>query len=122
MRTTFFYLRNSANCPVVCFALQHDRGSDTLSYQVSTWNPVDVYNKHLARKVAEAKLNAKPFTVKVSKDANPHELHLVMVQDLLTNHKKTSSCPRRTELMATEWVKNAMKACSSPVVECKMSA
>lgn len=77
----FFYLRNEERTPVACVASVAD--SDTVHrYAVSTWNPLDHYNRELARALAFYRLHTQPSHVSgLTPETNIHEVIVCAIAD-----------------------------------------
>lgn len=62
MDTLFTFIRNHNKKPVGCIAYQIDLVNGKLEYEMSAHNPIDHYNRNLAKSIAEGRLNKHPRT------------------------------------------------------------
>lgn len=90
----FFYLRDEARMPVACVASVAD--TDTIvRYAVATHNPLDHYNRELARALAFYRLHTQPCHVSgITPDTNVHETIVCAIAD-------DTKMPTRTRAAAT---------------------
>ena len=109
-KTRIFYLRDKTNFPVACVAstvVDTQVGEETqpqLHYGVSTHNPLDVYNKALARKMATIRLNSQSLPAKFGgvvacPDAKQAK------ETLLKAIKENTSVAQRARDAAKLWLK-----------------
>lgn len=99
-QTRFMFLRNENNQPVGCLALQYDRDTGNVRYQVSTLNPHDRFNRDVGRKIAEGRLLSKGLDVKTAPELNFHAVCKTVLQDM----EVRKSLPTRTVKAASSWL------------------
>lgn len=102
MSHRIMFLRNPSNGhPVGCVAIKVNRASKTASYQLSVLNPMDVFERSVARQIAIGRLVEKPLSVKISADASMHDIsHAVMV-----DIAHFADVPSRAVKAARTWIK-----------------
>lgn len=96
----YFYLRDEKNFPIGCIAMDLDFG--TISYGLSVLNPVDKFNRRLAKTIATGrmKFNEKPtmhFGGKVS-------MHMV-TKSVMESISRDATSPARARKAARNWLR-----------------
>jgi hypothetical protein len=95
-----FYLRDRTGLPVTCVVSGMKLSG--IVFAVSTYNPIDVFSKRIAREVATGRL---------AKEGGEHlcagnNVKQRLVRQIAVNDK----LPTRTRLAAKLWLKNAEKS------------
>jgi len=98
-QTRFMYLRDNNNQPVGCLAVQYDKDSGSTSYQVSTLNPHDRFDRARGRTIAEARLAKRPKSLTVQAKTL-HEVYRAVLENL----KADKEFPLRTVEAAKAWL------------------
>lgn len=70
-RTRFNFIRNRRGTPIGCLAYKVNREEGTFTYNVSTHNPKDEFDRKTARFVAEGRMNKHPRKIEFSTAAQP---------------------------------------------------
>ena len=96
------FLRDNKGQPVGCLAIQLTRGRKSAKYQVSTLNPIDKFDRGLARQIALGRLVENSFTVALNGAADVHKISTVVMQHLSYN----KSVPARAARAARRWLNN----------------
>lgn len=63
MKIRFMFLRDKRNVPVGCLAITVSSNMKEINYQYSVLNPVDGFNRSLARELAAGRLVTKPIVI-----------------------------------------------------------
>ena len=100
------YLRNEHGFPVACISMVFDRKNSQVSYGYSTLNPVDKFNRGVARHLSLGRLTDMPSTLSIPSNSNAHEISTNVVQHLVKLSKNTT-VPTRTIKAAKRWLKMA---------------
>lgn len=103
MATKFriMFLRDSKNQPVGCVAIGLTRSQKNIKYQVSVLNPIDQFDRSLARQIALGRLVESPFTVALTGDVDMHQISLAVMRDL----KDNDNVPARANRAARRWLR-----------------
>lgn len=102
MSTRIMYLRDATSRPVGCVAIQLDSfSSDHVDYQLSVLNPHDNFDRALARKIAEGRLELHPMSVKLSKPLNMHTIS----EAVMTAIAGDKNAPSRARRAADRWLR-----------------
>lgn len=110
------FLRRENNHPIGCLAM-HLNGDGEVSYQVSTLNPVDSFNRKLARQLALGRLLEFPITIS-TKGRSVHDITKDVLRDLI----KDKSFPSRTRSAATRWLNSSKRTiCDNDCANCSCS-
>ena len=97
------FLRGSNNHPVGCIAMR--LGGNSVAYQVSTLNPVDKFNRRVARQLALGRLLESPFLIQANA-SNIHETVRSVMQDISRN----KSVSNRARICAARWINSAKQS------------
>ena len=97
------FIRDNSNHPVGCLAMKI--GSHSLQYQVSTLNPVDRFNRPVARQLALGRLMEKPIEIAIG-ETNIHDTVRLVMQHISNNN----TVPNRTRKAAVVWIKSGKLA------------
>ncbi len=99
------YLRDRSANPVGCIAiklLNHGELNRCLiMYQTSVLNPLDRFDRPLARQLALGRMVEKPLTVRVPADPSMHEVTSAVMRDIASD----SGQPTRARLAARRWLR-----------------
>jgi hypothetical protein len=90
------FLRDSHNFPVGCVAMV-TRGN-VVSYQVSTLNPNDCFDRKTARQLAIGRLVESPFALDIS-NSNIHYTTRMIMNHIANNLE----LPKRSRTAARRW-------------------
>lgn len=100
MNRRVMFLRSVDDKPVGCVVINVDRHLKRIEYQVSTLNPLDKFNREVARLLAIGRLVESPFHLWLPNKAGLHEIsRRVMVH--MANNK---AVPNRSRKAAKNWV------------------
>lgn len=101
MNTRIMYLRDSHYRPVGCVAISVDRKRRTLSYQLSVQNPLDSFDRSLARQLALGRLVDKPINLPYDRkgDLSMHDISTTVMK-----HIAASKAPSRAVKAAKDWL------------------
>lgn len=112
----FMYLRDAKQNPIGCLAINIDRFSGKITYGLSVLNPLDKFNRVLARKIAAERLAIKPFTAifQCLTQLSMHDISRLVMEHILHNKNMTynkfaqlSLCtPTRARKAAKLWLKS----------------
>lgn len=103
MSTRIAYLRSVTGCPVGCLAIDvaaSDVEGCTESYQLSVLNPVDKFDRSLARSIATGRLIKSPRVIKLAEKANMHTVTKAVMSDLVSR----KDIPNRAGRAASLWI------------------
>ena len=104
--TSVMFLRDENRKPVGCVAMQLSRNGKSIRYQFSTWNPVDKFDRALARQLALGRLLDKPLTLKATSPLKGRHAATALVMTQLVNDQ---SVPTRSKEAALRWLDEALK-------------
>jgi hypothetical protein len=94
------YLRSSNGAAVGCLAFSVDRATNKATYQLSVVNPLDTFNKGVARHLAVGRLIETPVTVNVASAVNMHDV----AKSIMRNMLKNKTAPSRALKAAKHWL------------------
>lgn len=97
------FLRNRQNHAVGCLAITLDRKSNSVDYQYSVLNPLDSFDRKVARHLALGRLLENPISVSVPKDATMHDVSRAVMTSLSSSKK----VPTRAVKAAKLWLNDA---------------
>lgn len=110
MKIRFMFLRDRRNSPVGCLAIIVSPDMTEVNYQYSVLNPVDGFNRALARELAAGRLVTKPIAlaplVRGVKFKGIHDITRAVMSDLSDD----AWAPKRASKAASLWL-------NTPVVE-----
>lgn len=100
------YLREANGQNVGCVAIQvlRETGNDFYSlvaYQVSVVNPLDNFDRGLARQLALGRMLEAPFTVRVPINPTMFEISNAVMRDIA----RDSGAPSRARRAARNWIR-----------------
>lgn len=116
MKTRIMFLRNESYFPVGCLAIVVDH-NNLVSYNYSVLNPLDKFNRKLAREIATGRLASNPFHVQLepNRKHSMHEVSYAVMSDLAYNtsrntataltHPSSSRHPTRAVKAAKLWLR-----------------
>jgi hypothetical protein len=110
------FLRDKNGHPVGCIAIEKS-SLISINYQVSVNNPVDKFDRKLARQLAIGRLYENPITIMVTKEdlANTRSItHVVM-----DNMSLTDRVPERARRAAKRWLNVKVPERNAYVSSCK---
>ncbi len=91
----WFYLKDENKFPVACVASELDE--DKVRFAVSTHNPLDPFNREMARRIAIGRLTHRKFTGEVS--ATPG-----IKEKIVSYIAQDEKLPTRTVRAANYWL------------------
>lgn len=91
------FLRGSNNHPVGCLAMLVT--NNQVKYQVSTLNPVDKFDRRVARQLALGRLIENPIEIGMN-DTNIHNVVKCVMADIARNNL----IPNRAKIAAKKWL------------------
>lgn len=107
------FLRDRKGVPVGCVAIRlHDQSEfsrSLVSYQTSVLNPLDRFDRALARQLALGRMVEAPLTVKVPVDPSMYEVTLAVMTDLSSD----SGQPTRARQAAKRWLRKNIRSFTS---------
>lgn len=96
MNPRFFYLRDENNTRVACVASR--LSEDRVEFALSTWNPIDPFDKSIAKQIAEGRLKAgKIYSIEFQRETVKREI----ITTILSN----THSPTRAREAAKRWLK-----------------
>lgn len=99
------YLRDRNKRPVGCIAVSIDRLRCRAEYQYSVLNPLDDFNRKVARQLALGRLIESPIVLSVSRDANMHDISTLVLSDL----ERRNTAPTRAVKAAKFWLNQSFQ-------------
>jgi predicted transcriptional regulator YheO len=100
------FLRDESGNPICC--LNFDVKDNVVHYQLSTYNPLDKFDRKRAHEIALARLTKRPYVVSLSpidEKYSSFQITHAIIEDLIQNHADRI-IPTRTVKSAKRWVKN----------------
>lgn len=95
------FLRDKNRNPVGCVAMQVSKNKKAIRYQLSTCNPIDKFDRALARQLALGRLLDKPLTLKSALPLKSlHNVTAMVMEKLALD----SSTPNRSQKAALRWL------------------
>ncbi len=102
MNPRIVYLRNDAGVPVGCVAMKFLPESGIVRYQISVQNPIDKFNRSLARTIALGRLDVNWYSASCQDPcASVHKYTYVVMQHIVSHSK---SYPKRAVKAAKQWI------------------
>lgn len=98
--TRIMFLRAKDNNPVGCLAIRINPRTKFVEYQLSVLNPVDNFDRKLARQLALGRLEESPVTLRVPADPTMFDISVAVMRDL----SATKSAPNRAQSAAKRWL------------------
>lgn len=99
------FLRDRQGLPVGCVAISVDRKNREVSYQYSVLNPIDSFDRRLARQLAIGRLIEKPITTPLYRgEVNMHIISDIVLSDLA----RSKTAPTRAVKAARLWLDTAI--------------
>lgn len=95
------FLRDRVGAPVGCIAMTLSHKSDQVKYQVSTLNPVDNFDRKVARQLAIGRLMESPRFLNLPKRTSLHDMTALVVRDIATS----KAFPDRSVKAAKRWLR-----------------
>lgn len=96
------FLRDAADRPVGCCAIEIKRGARKLNYQLSVLNPTDQFKRELSRTIALGRLVERPISLPLNRDFTMHD-----ISKQVMTHIANSDAPSRAVKAAKAWLKSA---------------
>lgn len=100
MNRRVMFLRNADNKPVGCVVINVDRHNKRIEYQVSTLNPLDKFDREVARLLATGRLVEAPFHMWLPNKAGLHEITRRVMTHIINN----KAIPNRSRKAAKNWM------------------
>jgi len=95
------YLRDERYNPVGCVAISLTKNRQTVRYQLSVVNPVDKFERSLARHIALGRLLENPIRLKgFSGEQDNHDITRAVMQSIL----QSKTAPARARKAARLWL------------------
>jgi hypothetical protein len=94
------YLRDKNNHPVGCVAFIFNRNIGCVDYNYSVLNPLDIFDRKMARQLAIGRLAEAPRNIRINSNSNLHEVSRAIMRDMTT----WSIVPTRAYKAAKEWI------------------
>ena len=98
--TRIMFLRNRNNHTIGCVAMQLSPRGKTVKYQVSTVNPVDKFDRNLAKHIALGRLVDEPVVLKSDEPLSMSDLAYAVMHDVFRNKE----LPTRARKSARRWL------------------
>lgn len=95
------FLRDQHNQPHGCIALTLSEDEEFAYYRLSVLNPVDRFQRALARQLALGRLLEGGIPVRLPKKANMHDISRAVMQDII----KAPTSPTRAVKAAKYWLR-----------------
>jgi hypothetical protein len=105
------FLRDRKNQPVGCVAIKIVKNdgtgnasnqSDLVVYAVSTLNPLDQFDRKIARQLALGRMVEDPNAARIRSNASIHDISKVVMHSITHN----PTLPNRARQAANLWLKN----------------
>jgi len=93
------FLRDEKFRPIGCIAISVNRQRARIRYQVSVLNPIDKFERDLARHIALGRLLEKPFVISMKGDCGWDINYAVM-----SSLEKNKDVPTRAQKAAKHWL------------------
>lgn len=103
--TRIMYLRDNQYAPVGCVAISIDRRNHRLSYQYSVRNPIDKFDRKLARQLALGRMVEVPIHLPLVRDM---ETSMHMISEMVMRHLASSNAPTRAVKAAKYWLADSI--------------
>lgn len=98
------FLRDEKGQPVGCLAIGLTSKQRVVKYQVSVLNPIDRFDRKIARLVALGRLVESPFTA-VLADETDVSMHQIS-RDVMMHLAYNKEVPSRASRAARRWLRN----------------
>lgn len=101
MKVRFMFLRNTKNIPIGCLAIMVN--GTMVNYSWSVLNPMDDFNRSLAREIAEGRLRLNYQTLFINGSSEKISVH--QVSNSVMSHLSTNKfAPARARRAAKRWL------------------
>lgn len=100
MEHRIMYLRTRSGNPVGCLAIRLNPRTQFVEYQLSVLNPLDRFDRKVARQLALGRLAETPITLRVPRNPTMYDISVAVMRDL--SHTKTA--PSRAIKAAKLWL------------------
>jgi hypothetical protein len=97
----FMFLRDKQYRPIGCVVMAVDRRNHRVNYQYSVLNPVDDFNRALARQIALGRLIEKPIKVPLYRG---EEINIHLISEIVLTEIATGNAPSRAKKAALLWL------------------
>lgn len=87
--------------PVGCVAIKLHKGRRSAEYQLSVLNPLDRFDRTLARQLALGRMVEAPFTVSLPPNATQHQISRAVMEDIAYD----VGAPGRARRAAKLWLR-----------------
>lgn len=101
MNSRIMFLRDANYRPVGCMAISIDSRNHRLNYQYSVLNPVDKFDRKMARHLALGRLVETPITVPLPRNG---EVSMHLISECVMAHLAGSNAPSRAVKAAQLWL------------------
>lgn len=99
MNTRIMYMRSVIGQAIGCLAIQFNKSEGKVSYQFSTLNPKDAFNRTIARNISVGRLQKHPITLDVH-TTSMHDISVAVMQHIVDS----GTAPNRTVKAAKHWL------------------
>ena len=96
------FLRDKANQPVGCVAITLNKTSTKAKFNLTTLNPVDDFDRKLARQLAIGRAVEDPMVVTLPKDASIHDVSAAVMKSI----GESKTIPDRSRKAARRWLRS----------------
>jgi len=97
------FLRDASFRPVGCLAITIDSRNHRLNYQFSVLNPVDKFDRKMARHLALGRLVEAPISVPLPRNG---EVSMHLISECVMVHLAESNAPNRAVRAAKLWLQD----------------
>lgn len=98
--TRIMFLRNSDYTPCGCVAISIDRRNHRIDYQYSVLNPLDKFDRKMARHLALGRLVECPISTPLCRNS---EVNMHIISEGVMEHLANSNAPKRAVRAAKLW-------------------
>lgn len=88
MHKRIMFLRDVNYKPCGCIAITVNRGNNTAQFQVSVLNPIDRFDRKVARQLALGRMLEVPITVSIPANASMHDITEAVMAHIFDNKTK----------------------------------
>jgi hypothetical protein len=94
------YLRTVSGNPVGCLAIRLNPRTQFVEYQLSVLNPLDRFDRKVARQLALGRLAEGPITLRVPRNPTMFDISVAVMRDIVN----TKNAPSRAVKAAKLWL------------------
>jgi hypothetical protein len=100
MEHRIMYLRNLSGNPVGCLAIRLNPRTQFVEYQLSVLNPLDRFDRKVARQLALGRLAESPLTLRVPRNPTMYDISVAVMRDMVNS----GTAPSRAVKAAKLWL------------------